>query len=513
MTGDWELRLQRLAEGGVPWDVPTRSELHSGLTALKQVLDRVASDPGLVGRAGASAQAAFSATASEVSKQIGWVADALPGYLADANAVRENARNSLASLPAGEMSPGQETAVRAVAIGSTFMLGPVAFLAGEGAAGAVNSYLASRREEAARAQFEARSDELDAVTVAEPPVFNPTQTPDDEDPVPPSGSNSGPGGGRSGGRSFEQYPDWNVSPLGPNGGGDVPSPTPGEPPIGGVTPPGVTPPGTSPGPGDYGPFPDGVPGRPPGGTPPIDLEQIPPTPTPDGPISGSPTLPGGIPSAPGGGGLIGGGGVVGGPGAGIGSGLAAGLVAGGGGALALGRVGAPAGGPGGSLFGRPAAGATGGAGASGRGGGLLGTTGGGTGTRGVGGLGGVAGGGASGSSAARGAGARGIAGAGMRGTGAAGSPGAAGGTAAAGSRRGAGATAGSGNGARGAGGGSRGVGGMGGAGSRSDRKDEAARALGGPIAPRMEDDEQIGPRSQNAQAGGRDTSDRSGDDV
>ena len=45
---------------------------------------------------------------------------------------------------------------------------------------------------------------------------------------------------------------------------------------------------------------------------------------------------------------------------------------------------------------------------------------------------------------------------------------------------------------------------MGGPGSRSERKKDEAGGLAGPIAPRMEDDEQIGPRSENAQAGGRD---------
>lgn len=521
MTGDWELRLQRLAEGGVPWDVPTRTELVSGLTALKNVLDRVASDPGLVGRAGTSAQAAFSSTASEVSKQIGYVEDEIPRYLADANDIRSRARDSLASLPAGEMTPGQETAVRGAAMGSTFMLGPVSFLAGEGATNVINGYLADRREDDARTKFQAHSDELDQISMTNPPPFNPTATPDD-DPSPAPGPGSQPGPGRVGGRSIEQYPNWDVSPLGPGGGGssggnggiDIPPPTTGETPGDYETLP-----GTPSGPSEYGPFPNGHPDLP-TGRPPIDLENIPPDPTPDGPISGTPTLPGGIPSLPGGGGGGGGGGLMGtpgGPGAGLGSGLSAGLVAGGGGALALGRVGAPTGGAGGGLFGGGGA-VAGGGGAGGRAGGLLGKTpGGGTGARGVGGLGGV-GGGAAGSSTARGAGMRG---AGMGG--AAGGGTAGGGTAAGGGRRGAGGAATAAGGARGAGaasgatrgaaGGNRGVGGMGGPGSRSDRKDEAARGLGGPIAPRMEDDEEIGPRSENAQAGGRDGSDRSEDNV
>jgi hypothetical protein len=40
-----------------------------------------------------------------------------------------------------------------------------------------------------------------------------------------------------------------------------------------------------------------------------------------------------------------------------------------------------------------------------------------------------------------------------------------------------------------------------GAGGRSEQK---GRGLGGPIAPKIEDDEEFGPRSENAGSGGRD---------
>jgi hypothetical protein len=50
-----------------------------------------------------------------------------------------------------------------------------------------------------------------------------------------------------------------------------------------------------------------------------------------------------------------------------------------------------------------------------------------------------------------------------------------------------------------AGGGAGGAGGAGG--GRSEKK---GRGLGGPIAPKLEDDAEFGPRSEGAGAGGRD---------
>lgn len=526
MTGTWEQRLQNLAEGGVPWDMPTRFELANALESLRHVLDAASQDTGIDGDAGNAAREKFAKSAVEIDEQIRYLREHVDGRLNEANEVRRRARDSAASLPAGEMNGNQEAMVRGAAAGASIVFGPVAFLAGEGASRAINAYMASQREDAARTAVETHSGEMDAVKLDPPPTFSSTVI---SDPVFPQRGTEVPSGGYgSQQRSFESYPDWNVSGGGSVGGGG------GGGGGGSVTPPpgggggGIQPP-----PSEYGPFPN-PPGQTPGGQPPIDIGNIPPEPTPDGPISGSPTLPGGVPSAPGGGGgLVG---TPGGPGAGLGSGLGAGLIAGGGGALALGRVGGGAGGPGvpgGRLFGGPAGGSVGAGGSGGaRSGGLLGRPGAGAGlgTRGVGGLG--AAGTGSANSAARGAGARagglgaagtragGVGGAGGSATGThGGGVGGAGGSAtgasggragAANGRPGAGASGAgrSGAGAAGtgrtAGAGSRGVGGMGGPGSRSERKKDEARGLAGPIAPRMEDDEQIGPRSENAQAGGRD---------
>ncbi|MDQ1123583.1 hypothetical protein [Microbacterium trichothecenolyticum] len=511
MTGTWEQRLIDFAERGPSWDLPHRQTLLEGLQSLRQVLQKVADDPGLLGESGRAATASFAKTAGKLNDQITYVQVHLPLKLHFANLARENARESLASLPPGEMSPQQQALVRGAAVGSMFVLGPWAFVAGEGASLAINNHLAGQREAAAKAAMERHSAEIDEAKLDAPPEFDPETEWDTTTEPPSGGDGGGTAGGGDSGRSFERYPDWNVSPVptSPGSGGDGGTQLPS-----GQTPEGI---GTLPGhPGPYGPYPDGVPGLP--GKPPIDLGNLSPAPTPDGPISGSPTLPGGIPSLPGGGGgLVG---TPGGPGAGIGSGLAAGLVAGGGGALALGRVGNPAAGAGAGLFGRPAGGAATGGGA--RTGGLLGrSAASGLGARGVGGLGGVGAGSGSGSSAARGAGTRGgIGSGGAAGTAGGGRPGA---SAAAGGARGAAADGGRGRatagGARAAAGATRGaggsarVGGIGGSGSRSEREDEKARGLGGPIAPRMEDDAEVGPRSENAQAGGRESSEGDGDDV
>jgi len=472
MTGPWEESLRELAEPTVPWGLPSYEELNNALATLKQVVSRVASEPGIAGLAGDTAASKFHHTAGEIQEQIDYISGPLKEQIDAANRIREQAREALAALPSGSLSGQQEGLVRGAAMGTTILLGPISFLAGEGAVGLANAWMSQQREAAAENAMTTAADSLDKVEVASPPRFNgesfqQPQTPTGQDGGGQGGSTgAGGGGGRSGGRSIEQYPQWNPNPT--------------------VTTPGGNDNGNSqpdyhamPQPGVIGPRPDGPIH---GTTPIIDLDNIKPEPTPDGSIIGTPNLPGTIPSAPGGG-LLGGSG-SGGAGAGIGSGLGAGLIAGGGGAAALGSIARGAGAPGGSLF--SGAGGTAASGAAGRSGGLLGKTaaaGSGLGTRGVGGMGGAAGGGAPAASTAKGAGMRA---GGTAGGGAAGHGGAAGG------------------GARGAGSGSRGVGGMGGPGSRSDRRDEASRGLGGPIAPRMEDDEEIGPRSENAQAGGRD---------
>lgn len=465
MTGPWEESLRELVEPTVPWGLTSYSELNNALSTLKGVVERVAEEPGIAGLAGDAAASAFTHNAGEVQKQIDYINGPLTTGLDRANSIRDDAREALAALPSGSLNGQQEMVVRGAAMGTTFMLGPISFLAGEGAVGLANSYLAQRREEAAQAAMRKAADDLDNVEITRPPEFSPASfhepTQGGGDDGGGQGGGTGGGGGRSGGRSIEQYPQWNPNPTVTNpGGNDSGEPQPEY--------------HTLPLPTEIGPRPHGPIH---GDVPIVDLDNIKPEPTPDGSIIGTPTLPGANPSAPGGG-LLGG---SGGAGAGIGSGLGAGLIAGGGGAAALGSIARGGGAPGGSLF--SGAGGTATSGAAGRSGGLLGKTaaaGSGLGTRGVGGMGGAAGGGAPAQSTAKGAGMR---------AGGVGGGGSAGGAAAGGGARGAG---------------SRGVGGMGGPGSRSDRRDEASRGLGGPIAPRMEDDEEIGPRSENAQAGGRD---------
>ncbi len=509
MTGTWEQRLQNLAEGGVPWDMPTRYELANALEALRQVLDAASKDTGIGGDAGDAARAKFAASVTEVDAQIQYLRDHVNERLIDANDVRRQARDSAASLPPGEMNGNQEAMVRGAAAGASIVFGPVAFLAGEGASRAINGYMASQREEAARTAVEKHSDQMDAIEMREPPAFSSTVI-SSEPTSSPSSSEVPAGGYGAQQRSFESYPDWDMSGGGAAGGGNGGG-TATPPPGGGGGGGGLQPP-----PSEYGPFPN-PPGQTPGGQPPIDIGNVPPDPTPDGPISGSPTLPGGIPMVPGGGGggLVG---TPGSPGAGLGSGLGAGLIAGGGGALALGRVGGGAGAPGvpgGRLFGGPAGGSVGAGGAGGaRSGGLLGRP-------------------APAPVSERAASAVSARRARVRPTRqrvarvrerAASAPRARAPGVSAGGwlghghvrrscrcgertcrrgrrwwfRRRSGRTG------RTAGAGSRGVGGMGGPGSRSERKKDEARGLAGPIAPRMEDDEEIGPRSENAQAGGRD---------
>ncbi len=205
--------------------------------------------------------------------------------------------------------------VRGAAAGASIVFGPVAFLAGEGASRAINGYMASQREEAARTAVEKHSDQMDAIEMREPPAFSSTVI-SSEPTSSPSSSEVPAGGYGAQQRSFESYPDWDMSGGGAAGGGNGGG-TATPPPGGGGGGGGIQPP-----PSEYGPFPN-PPGQTPGGQPPIDIGNVPPDPTPDGPISGSPTLPGGIPMVPGGGGggLVG---TPGSPGAGLGSGLGAG---------------------------------------------------------------------------------------------------------------------------------------------------------------------------------------------
>lgn len=448
MTGPYEQGLINIAEGGVPFDIPIVSDLVAKLVDLRDVVDAAAQQPGIEGESANTATARFQAARETISAQISYLENALQSALTSANGIRDDARERLANLPSGQLSSGQESAVRTAAAGTTLIFGPLALLAGEGAVQAFNGQLSQQREAQAKRDFETVSSSLQGLNPPSPPSatfaaqggtgkFEKT----DESPAVPSGRS--PSGDRphSGGGSTNDSPTFIPRGYDP-----------------------ADPVHTTPTPEHLIPRPDTPRGRG------IDLGQVPPhytPPTPDGSISGIGTLPGRV-SGPG---LIGGsfpGGISGG-----GAGLSAGLIAGGGGAAALSRLSSGAGSSA-AAAGRTISGS----------GGLLGR--GGAAATGAG-LGGRAGTGSLGGGAATGTS--------TSGTGAnAAAAGSRGATASAGAAAPGGGTAG-GTGGRGAAGS--------GSGSRSDRRDER-RGLGGPIAPRLDDDEETAPRSENAAAGSRD---------
>lgn len=457
MTGPYEQGLINIAEGGAPFDIPIVSNLVAKLVDLRDVVDAAAQQPGIDGESADTASERFQAARETITVQISYLENALQSALRSANGIRDDARERLANLPSGQLSPGQEAVVRTAAAGTTLIFGPLALLAGEGAVQGFNGQLSQQREAQAKRDFETVSSSLQGLNPPSPPSATFAEegstgrfAKTEEGTAVPAGGSS------SGGRPHAGGGSTNDSPASVPRGYDPAQPVP-----------------TTPTPEHLIPSPDTPRG------PGIDLGQVPPhytPPTPDGSISGIGTLPGHI-SGPGSiGGSFPGGGISGG-GAGLGSGLSAGLIAGGGGAAALSRLssgrgastaaaGRPISGSGG-LLGKSGASATG-AGLSARSGtgSLVGGATGGTGTSGT------------GANAAA---------AGSRGAGTSASTGGAGGTAGGGT---AGAA------------GSRGAGGMG-SGSRSDRRDER-RGLGGPIAPRLEDDDETAPRSENAAAGSRD---------
>jgi hypothetical protein len=446
MTKTWEEHLRELAEDGPDWELTSREDLIDKLCQLRFVLDKVASEPGLTGQSGLTATDTFSTASKRISDIVVYLEEDLRSRLADANAERGRARGFLRELPGGNLSPGQEALVRGAVAGTTIVLGPLSILAGEGAVQALNSHLGSEREKAAQEAVETVVGNLESMAVPNPPYFPPPEKSHRFD----EGGEPGPSpyGPSSGGTPVtpprQALPDFDVEP---------PTEVMIEPPLF-VTPtdPTIDTPETEvivlePLPGIY----DNV------------------TPTPDGPMDGGlSTLPGtGTIGSPGQG-VGGGAGGVGG-GTHVGGGLGLGLAAGAGGAAALAKA------------------RLGGAGGGGAGGKLGSVKLGGAGA--IGGVGGAGG--------ARGAGSSG----GLLGK--AGGMGAGGTMAGGGAGAGAGATAGGSAGSRGAGGGM--MGGAGGAGAATGGKKDQnkGRGLGGPIAPRLEDDEDFGPRSENAGAGGR----------
>lgn len=467
MTGPYEQALTNLADAGDPFSVPASANLVEKLATLREVVAAAADRPGIEGDAADAAEKMFRVGTKTIGEQMAYLEGTLTDALNQANGLRQAAREKLAALPDGALSSGQEFAVRGAAVGTILFLGPISLLAGEGAVQAFNGLLAERREARAQADFTAISQTMNTMAPPAPPAPGflergrefPKGEPDLGTP---------PSSGGTGGRGHD-------------GGFDSadgrPAPVPRNPhPVDGL-------PKASPIPPHLLPPPDDPRGRG------IDLGLVPPhhsPPTPDGSVSGIGISPGHVPGSIGGSVPSG----ISGAGTGLGSALSAGLVAGGGGAAALRRLspgmGSPTAATGrtirgtGGLLGRSGSAATR-AGLSARPA---------IGFPGAGGTAGATGTSGNGTSAAAGS-RTATAPAGTR---APGPNAAAAGSRAATAHAGAGGTSGA--------AGAHGAGGMGGA-SRSDRRTER-RGLGGPIAPRVDDDEEAAPRSENAAAGSRD---------
>ncbi|WP_159501990.1 hypothetical protein [Microbacterium sp. 18062] len=495
---EWEQRLRNLAEG-TEWKLPALGQVKTSLEQLRALMNQVSSDTGLTGQTDTAAVDDIQSAKNQVQSLIDYLEHDLPDAITVANDRRAEAQQQLAGLGAGGLSADQERVIRTAAVGSTVFLGGFSIIAGEGAIAGANWFMGSQRENQAKQAVETLSTRLDddGSNLPGPPSLDlsldiPTPQPGGDD----DGSDF-PTGGRPSGPSFQQYPDFNVDPR------EVPPQeelvgfepdTPRQPPE--VWRPPITSPNDPP--PIVFPTPDG----------PVTI-----IPTPDGPITGIDRVPG-IGTIPGGGGGGGGGG-LGGIGGGGGGGLTSGLVAGGGGAAALGGLGRAAGGGGvgglgrigGAGVGAGGAGRTGGLagglGGAGRTGGLAGGVGGGGSvaggagrTAGAGRTGGLAGGGVGGQGGTKGGGGRG-------GSSLKANAGGAAGRGVSGTRGGTGAGgAGAANGAGARGGGTAAGGGAPrGAGDRSEKK---GRGLGGPIAPKLDDDAEFGPRSEAAGSGGRD---------
>ncbi|MBA8815030.1 hypothetical protein FHX48_000082 [Microbacterium halimionae] len=437
----WEERLRNLAHGGDSWDLPSQAELDSALSNLRPILTRASSDHGLTGATGLAASESMAQAATEAARVEQYLAQ-VKEFVSQANRIRNLASDRLQALGTGQLDSGQEAIVRGATAGATIWMGPISFVAGEGAVQAMNWFLGSQREEQSKAAVAEVSDALDALPepnpLPAPPVLDGAksdveQGSTDPSPVPVPGEGS---------RSVDNYPDFGAPPASPPTGISY----------GGGSGAGYTGGGQS-GVEHFSP------------TTPTYISPETPiivAPTPDGPMSGGTSTPG-FSTSPGHG-LIGGGSSDSSSG-----GLTQGLMAGAGGAAAMGGL-------------KRAASA----GGFGRVGGIGSSTAGGIGSSSA----GAAGRGAFGSSLTANAG--GAPGAGSSSNGLLGA-------------RGGGASAGAaaeGMGARGSGTSMAGGGGgaPGNAGSRAEKK---GRGLGGPIAPKIDDDDELGPRSENAGAGGR----------
>ena len=435
--------------------IPKTSALVRALASLDGALSKVRLSDSWQGSAAERATADIDEIRTKFS-DIRDIVSTIDSAVAAGNEARRTA--SSAELPSASIDPFWSNAAK----GASFVIHPVLGpLAADSALDAIGDFLGNQREEAARkivedvekalvdptAKLEAASRDLARVKLFKS---------DDDDNI-----DDGPIGG----------PQIAAPRIGSPGVGGGPSGyTPGvggyQPPTGGVgeyqppvptSPTAPTLPG-GPGTGGWHPVDPGGdgPGIPGGKDPSVDSPG-------GGVLPGHPGIPGGgagtggaHPVAPGGGLL---------PGGSSGGGGLGGIVGGGAGAAAIAASSKIAGFGSMGGLGGSGLGAASGAGLK-AGGGLLGNSA----FGGVGGVGGTTGVGGV-------AGAGGVGGAGAAGTGSSGAAGA---------------------------GGRPGMGMMGGAGGADEEEKAKRSGLGGPIAPKLEDDDEVGPRAKGARAGSRD---------
>lgn len=438
--GPWETRLAALASSKSDVALPNAAELVAKLDALRRITTSAQSDVGLQGETGEAADGALNAVATR--------ADTISQQIATVNSTVENANSHRRSVANGELdkldanAPGALTGAQANVLQSA-VTGATFFLGPLSIVAGPSAVAVVNNFLAANRESTARASVQkvsQAMDAAAEGLLVDRTTPATPGTPPGPGSNAPAGGGPTGGGL----------PGGVPGGSFGSYPGAHIEPLSQVDTGGVI----------SLPHTGGTIGgghTVTGATPGTGIDG---SITPDGPISGGSTTPG-----------WGSGGSNGGLGGGNGGGFGStpGLAAGAGGALALGGAKLVAA-RGGSMLGSGLNAKVGSLGAGGAGGKLGGLS------------------GAAESAAAR---SGSLAGAGRAGTG---------GLLGSGSGSGAAGAAGEGAAARG-GAGAGMMGGAGGAG-RSDEKRQG-RGLGGPIAPKIDEDQERGPRSASAGPGGR----------
>lgn len=113
MTGTWETKLEQLARGGQPWNLPARDALISSLSQLQSALANVASHPGLLGECGNAAGESFEQASTNVAKQIEYLKGDIEDALRDANSLRGEAERLLGTLGSGQLGPQSQGCARA----------------------------------------------------------------------------------------------------------------------------------------------------------------------------------------------------------------------------------------------------------------------------------------------------------------------------------------------------------------------------------------------------------------